>query len=248
MEYKNILVEERDGVSVIRINRENKLNPLNVETLKEIKDAVSRSVGPVIITGSEKAFSAGADIRNFSGLKPETAYHFATEGHDVMDYIAGCDRIVIAAVRNYALGGGFELALACDFRVANREAKLGLTEVTLGILPGWGGTQRLKEMAGTGKALLLTSQGKMISGEEALSLGIVDFLADDPFEEAMKLARNYTGSPLKAVGMIKSLIRSRASNPYEDEKEAFGKVFETDDAREGVSAFIEKRKPVFRGR
>ncbi|MCL5437982.1 MAG: enoyl-CoA hydratase/isomerase family protein [Candidatus Thermoplasmatota archaeon] len=248
MEYKNIQVEVKEGVRLIRISKENKLNPLDVDTLKEIRDAVGKTEGPAIISGSEKAFSAGANIKAFSDLKPEIAYHFATEGHDVMDFISTTEHIVIAAVRNYALGGGFELALACDFRVANREAKLGLTEATLGIIPGWGGTQRLRDLVGSPRALLLASRGKMISGEEAHSLGVVDFLSEDPEAEAFSLAKEYVGAPGKAVGYIKTLIRSRSPDSYEYEKEAFGKIFETDDAREGVKAFLEKRKPVFRSR
>ncbi len=248
MSFNNIEVEDMDVARVISIRKENKLNPLDLETLREIRQAVSESQGTVIISGSEKSFSAGANLKFFDGISPESAYHFSTEGHDILDFIAGFEHIVIAAINNFALGGGFELALACDFRIANGTAKIGLTEATLGIIPGWGGTQRLKELVGPSRALMLASLGKTISGEEAHRMGIIDQLSDHPLDAANELAGLYSKMPGKAVGLIKGLMRSRNSDPYEDEKESFGKVFETEDSREGVRAFLEKRKPNFKNR
>ena len=138
MNYEEIVVDEEDGIRTIRIKRKSDLNPLDLETLKEIRTSMSEKPMITIITGSERAFSAGADIKNFAGLKETVAYSFSREGHAVMNFISSYEAPVIASIKGYALGGGFELALACDFRIATGSAKLGLTELNIGIIPGWG--------------------------------------------------------------------------------------------------------------
>ena len=249
MEFRNIKVEDRESVRIIRISKESPLNPLDIETLKEIGEAVTASGNRVVvITGENKAFSAGANIKNFVDMEPETAFRFATEGHDIMNSIASHGMPVIAAIHGYALGGGFELALACDFRIAAPGSKLGLPEVTLGILPGFGGTQRLKQLVGEGKALELVSTGKTITAEEAEKLGIIMKVAEDYLGEALKFADELASKAPVALGYIKNLVRARPDNIFEDEKEKFALLFETEDRKEGINAFIEKRKPAFKGR
>ncbi len=244
----NISSEERDGIRVITIRKENKLNPLDAQTLEDIAGALSKKPLVTVIKGSERAFSAGANIKEFQSLKPEEAYHFAVRGQIALDYIASYERPVIAAIRGFALGGGFELSLACDIRICSPDTRMGLPEVTLGILPGWGGTQRLRRIIGETRAFDLASTGRTIDAGEAKALGIVNEVSERPEEDAIEMAKSYAKSALVSVGMIKSLIRGKEFDLFDSEKEAFGKIFETEDSREGVRAFLEKRKPSFRNR
>ncbi len=244
----NISSEERDGIRIITIRKENKLNPLDVQTLEDIAGALSGKPLVTVIKGSERAFSAGANIKEFQSLKPEEAYHFAVRGQIALDYIASYERPVIAAIRGFALGGGFELSLACDIRICSPDTRMGLPEVTLGILPGWGGTQRLRRIIGETRAFDLASTGRIIDAGEAKTLGIVNEVSERPEEDAIEIAKVYAKSALVSVGMIKSLIRGKEFDLFDSEKEAFGKIFETEDSREGVRAFLEKRKPSFRNR
>lgn len=244
----NISSEERDGIRVITIRKENKLNPLDVQTLEDIAGTLSKKPLVTVIKGSERAFSAGANIKEFQSLKPEEAYHFAVRGQIALDYIASYERPVIAAIRGFALGGGFELSLACDIRICSPDTRMGLPEVTLGILPGWGGTQRLRRIIGETRAFDLASTGRTIDAMEAKSLGIVNEVSERPEEDAIEIAKSYAKSALVSVGIIKSLIRGKEFDLFDSEKEAFGKIFETEDSREGVRAFLEKRKPSFRNR
>ena len=244
----NISSEERDGIRIITIRKENKLNPLDVQTLEDIAGALSGKPLVTVIKGSERAFSAGANIKEFQSLKPEEAYHFAVRGQIALDYIASYERPVIAAIRGFALGGGFELSLACDIRICSPDTRMGLPEVTLGILPGWGGTQRLRRIIGETRAFDLASTGRTIDAGEAKTLGIVNEVSERPEEDAIEIAKVYAKSALVSVGMIKSLIRGKEFDLFDSEKEAFGKIFETEDSREGVRAFLEKRKPSFRNR
>lgn len=240
--------EVKDGVTLVTIKAENPLNPLTMDILKEVQESVESADSVVVLSGNGRAFSAGADIKNFSGLDPRKAYAFATEGHDVMNSIASLPIPVIAAIHGYALGGGFELALACDMRVATPDAKMGLTEVNLGILPGFGGTQRLRSLAGEGRAFELISTGKIIDATEAQRYGIVNRIGSDHMGEAMKLARELSEKPPLSLRYVKELLRSAPDDNYEAEKEKFGLIFGTEDCREGVDAFLNKRKPVYKGK
>ncbi|MFG1519847.1 MAG: enoyl-CoA hydratase-related protein [Thermoplasmataceae archaeon] len=249
MQYNYITCEENDGIRILTIKTASDLNPLDVETLEEIKSCISEYNGKtVIITGSKKAFSAGANIKKFVGLEPATAYDFARRGHAVMDFISQYDAPVIAAINGYALGGGFELALACDFRICSPGSKFGLPEITLGILPGWGGTQRLTRIVGETIALDMAGSGRYISAEEALKYGLVTSIVDDPLIFAKEFAKRFSGSAPISFGLIKKLIRNYDSDLMKLEKDYFGKIFETEDSKEGVKAFLEKRKPSFTGK
>ncbi|MEM0156386.1 MAG: enoyl-CoA hydratase-related protein [Thermoplasmataceae archaeon] len=244
--YTNIMVEDSEKIRIIRIAKESNLNPLDIETLEEIKDAIEGSDGRIIvIRGSDRAFSAGANIKKFEGLDDRGSYDMARRGHIVMDFIASYGRPVIAAINGFALGGGFELALACDIRIASPETKLGLTETNLGILPGWGGTQRLKSMVGITRAFEMISMGKMITAEEAFKLGIVNSITPQYFEEALKIAEEYSNRAMVAISYVKDLMNRSGRDGFELEKEKFGLVFRTEDHREGVKAFVEKRKPSY---
>lgn len=245
---KYIEVEDREKVRVVTVSTDNPLNPLTIEILREVGTAVTGSNLPVVLNGKGRAFSAGANIKDFTKMTPQTAYHFATEGHDIMNSIASADVPVIAAIHGFALGGGFELALSCDFRISTPDAKLGLPEITLGILPGFGGTQRLTAIAGEGNALDLISTGRSISGQEALSMGIVKMVDKDYMGESLKFAQELSEKPPVALSLIKKLVRQAPGEKYEEEKESFGKVFETEDSREGFEAFLNKRKPKFTGK
>lgn len=240
-----VTTEWRDGIGIIRIERENKLNPLDVGLLAELIDAVESKGGVKIITGTEKAFSAGANIKNFVGMDGPTAHEMAMKGHDIMDRIANYAFPVIAAIKGYALGGGFELALSCDIRVVEKNAKLGLTESNIGLLPGWGGTQRLRSLVGEEMAFYMVGAGKIISGEEAHQLGIAAFVSEDPLSRAMEIAGEFTNKSDLSLSLIKKLIRTGRNKKFDEEMESFGKVFQGKDSSEGVKAFLEKREPRF---
>lgn len=244
---KYVQLEIRDNLTVATIKTENPLNPLNIDILREVGEAVRNSKKVVVLKSEGKAFSAGANIRHFTEMEPNVAYRFATEGHDIMNSIASADVPVVAAIHGFALGGGFELALACDFRIATPDSKLGLPEINLGIIPGFGGTQRLKEIAGAGRALEMISTGKTITGEEALNMGIVNRVSKDHTAEAFAFAEELSEKPPLSLKYAKLLIRSRPGEQYEAEKDAFGVLFNSSDSKEGFDAFLNKRKPKFRG-
>lgn len=243
---EEVITEWKNGIGIIRIERENKLNPLDTELLQAVLEAVRSKDGVKILVGSQKAFSAGANIKKFVGLDGAAAHDLSRTGHDIMNAIADYPFPVIAAIDGYALGGGFELALACDIRVVAGSSKLGLTESNIGILPGWGGTQRLRELCGEEMAFYLIGTGKVISGEEAHAMGIAAFVAENPLERAIEIATEFSKKSHLSLGLIKKLVRARRTDAFDEEMEAFGKVFDGKDSKEGVKAFLEKREPSFR--
>ncbi|MGP6219995.1 enoyl-CoA hydratase/isomerase family protein [Caldiplasma sukawensis] len=242
---KNIKTEERGRILIVKMARENPLNPLNIEMLEEIGEVLKDEKKVAIITGENKAFSAGADINIFLNLDKSTAYSFARKGHDVMDQISERSMPVIASIHGYALGGGFELALACDFRVAHPKTQMGLPEITLGIIPGFGGTQRLKEIAGRTLAFRMISFGERIDAQKAFEYGIIDEVSENYFEASVSLAERLCNAPFQSLSYIKKLVYDRRDEKYDLEKEYFANLFGTPDQIEGAKAFFEKRKPQF---
>ncbi len=246
MEYENILVKDNGKVRTVTLNRKSPLNPLDMGTLREIKDAILNSGNRVILLhGANRAFSAGADINNFMKLSNDTAGVFAKEGHDIMNTIANYPRPVIAAIHGYCLGGGFELALACDLRIAHPDTTFGLPEVTLGILPGFGGTQRLRHIVGETVAFGLIATGKRYKADEAYRLGLLNELSENYLETAEKLAQDLAKLPKESLRLVKHLVRNSPDDKFEEEIDAFGEVFAYPDREEGVKAFLEKREAKF---
>ena len=257
MEFKNLLLEHDGDVAILTINRPKALNALNSETLSELATALDElgkdsNVKAVVITGSgEKAFVAGADISQMKDFNTLEGRRFGQLGQTVFRKLELLPQPVIAAINGFALGGGLELAMACHIRVAAENAKLGLPEVTLGLIPGYGGTQRLTQLVGRGKALEMILTADMIEASEAHKLGLVNHVVG--FEELLptseKLIRRILGrSPNAVSAAIKAVNASLDSskNGFEVEIEEFGKCFGTDDFKEGVAAFLEKRKVNFK--
>lgn len=257
MEFENILFEVSDGVGVITINRPDALNALNSATLDELEGLLAsldrdESVRALLITGAgDKAFVAGADIRELIELDGLAAHALSLMGQRITDRLESMPVPVVAAVNGYALGGGFELALACDFIYASENARLGLPEVNLGIIPGFGGTQRLCRLVGTARALEMCLTGSQLDAEEAYELGIVNRVLpqDKLMEETLKRAEEMALKGRYAVAAIKRLVRAAPdvdlTRGLEMESAAFGLAFSHPDAKEGFSAFLEKRKPKF---
>jgi enoyl-CoA hydratase len=257
MTYENILSESTGGIATVTINRPTKLNALNKQTIEELNSALKAlendpGVRAIIITGSgEKAFVAGADIAEFADFTIEEGAQMAARGHGMLaDFIENLGKPVIAAVNGFALGGGLELAMACHFRIASDNAKMGLPEVTLGIIPGYGGTQRLAQLAGRGRAMEMIMTAGMITADEAKSYGIVNHvvpqaeLLDFCNGIAQKIIRNSPMAIRQAIKAINANFEDGV-NGYQSEIEAFGKCFGTADFKEGTTAFLEKRKPAF---
>jgi len=259
MEYNRILLEKRGGIAVISLNDPDKLNAFSVEILRELLGVVREleadaAVRVVIVTGVGKAFVAGADIGHMRGLNALEAIEYAADTTDVYDVISRSGKVYIAAVNGFALGGGAEFALACDMRIASAKAKFGLPEVSLGILPGGGGTQRLPRLVGSAKAMELILTGKIIGAEEALRIGLVnqvvepEALMDTAFEMAEAILKN---API-AVALAKECIVQSGQLPLEEgicfEKKLFGLCFSTEDQKEGMAAFVEKRAAQFQNK
>lgn len=258
--YTTITTDLTDGIYTITINRPDKLNALNKDVIAELGAAITEAYGnaairSVLLTGSgEKAFVAGADISEFSDLDAAGGATLARRGqHDVFDKIEGCPKPVVAAVNGFALGGGCELAMSCHFRTASEGAKFGQPEVNLGLIPGYGGTQRLTQLIGKGKAMELMMTGDMIGAEEAKSLGLVNYVfpAAELIESTRKiLAKIGTKAPI-AISQVIACVNDAArakENGFEAEITRFGECFSTADMREGTAAFLEKRKAVFTGK
>ncbi|MGE7777405.1 enoyl-CoA hydratase/isomerase family protein [Chitinophaga sp. NPDC101104] len=256
--YQTLSTQINDGILEITINRPDKLNALNREVMHDLALAVdevykNKDVYAAIITGSgPKAFIAGADISEFLELSPEQGMELAKKGHTIFQRIEDCHKPIVAAVNGFALGGGCELAMACHFRLASANAKFGQPEVNLGIIPGYGGTQRLTRLIGKGKALELMLTGDMISAEEALKWGLVNHVTSP--EELLpktreQLAKIREKAPLAVARVIKCVNTyfKYDENGFETEITEFGACFATKDLTEGASAFIQKRKPNFKG-
>lgn len=243
--------EENIGIITIDSPPVNALEKQVLDELEQIVDHIPFEVDVVIIHGAgEKAFVAGADIKDFPALKKDTAIALAKRGQAIFDKIAKLAQPVIAAIDGYALGGGLELALACDIRVASTRSQLGLPEVKLGILPGYGGTQRLPRLIGPGKAKQLIFTGEFISAEEAKAIGLVEEITEgSAFEKAKEIAQTIAKRAPLGVRQAKKAINEGLETTLEEglhiEALAFGELCETEDKNEGVKAFFEKREPQF---
>jgi len=246
-------VSSDGGVCVVTIDRQDALNALNVETLTELRDrlrevAADAGVRAVVLTGAgEKAFVAGADIKYMSGLDPEAAKGWGALGHEAGRLLETMPKPTIAAINGFALGGGCELALACDIRYASSRAKLGQPEINLGIVPGWGGTQRLARVCGIGVAKDLIFSGRTVDAEEALRIGLVNALADPVVDKALETARELAAKSPVALALAKRLV-NLSPGALDTEADSFGELFASEDAREGLTAFVEKRAANFVGR
>ena len=255
MEFKNLVLVKEEKIFIITINRPESLNALNAETISELSSALDyvendNDCRVIIITGSgEKSFVAGADIKEFSDFGQEKAEKLARNGQNsLFNKIENLKKPVIAAVNGFALGGGLELAMACHIRFASENAKLGLPEVTLGLIPGYGGTQRLPKLVGKGIANEMIFSAKMIPASKAKEIGLVNEVY--PLEEllpktkelATLISRNSPQGISKAIAAVNA---SDKEHGFELEIKSFGELFEMEDKKEGVSAFLEKRKPNF---
>ena len=258
MPFENILLDQQNSIAVITINRPSKLNALNKKTIEELHEAIKSldhddDVRVIIITGSEeKAFVAGADIAEFSNFSVDEGKNLASEGQELLfNYIENLSKPVIAAMNGFALGGGLELAMACHLRVASDNARMGLPEVSLGLIPGYGGTQRLPQLVGKGHALEMILTGGMIGTEQALAWGLINHMVAQeqliPFckKIAQKIINN---SPVAIAAAIKAVNSGFKKEGFLQEINAFGECFGTDDFKEGTSAFLEKRKAGFPGK
>lgn len=260
MHYENLLIQEEGGILTLIVNREKALNALNMQTMRELgvffrEDAPQRAgLKGIIITGAgEKAFVAGADIKEFLGLDAGKGQEMAKFGQDVFFAIERFSKPVIAAVNGFALGGGCELAMACHLRVASENARFGQPEVKLGIIPGYGGTQRLAQYIGKSKAMELLMTGDMIDAQEAYRLGLVNYVLpqENLLEKARDLIKKIAAQgPLAITKVIESVNAyfQYDQDGFAREVEAFGETTGTEDFKEGAAAFIEKRKADFSGR
>lgn len=253
-----IRVEREDAVAVVIVDRQDAMNALDLATLTELRDrlrelAEDESERVVILTGAgQKAFVAGADIKYMSGLDVDAAKQWGALGHETGRLLETMPKPTIAAINGFALGGGCELALACDIRYSAGTAKLGQPEVNLGIIPGWGGTQRLARVCGLGVAKELIFTGRLVDADEAVRIGLVNDVHDPVLEKARETAALLAAKSPVALRSMKQLANRALGGNHEAnlaaEGETFGELFSTADATEGLAAFVEKREPVFRGR
>lgn len=256
-EFKTILLSTDDnGIATITINRPDKLNALNATVLDELSAAMNRiekdeEISAVLITGAgEKAFVAGADIKELSALNREEGEKLSAKGQQIFFQIENCSKPVLAIVNGYALGGGAELAMACHIRIATDKAVFGLPEVSLGLIPGYGGTQRLTALIGKAKAFEYVLTGGQIKADEALSLGLVNMVADgDGLDEATSLCKKILrNGPLAVSNAIHAVNSAGDTGGYQKEAQLFGELCSTEDFKEGTSAFLEKRRADFSGK
>ena len=260
MTFENLLISNENGCATITINRPKKLNALNIATIEELHEAFKKldedvSVKTIIVTGNgEKAFVAGADISEFAHFSVEEGEELARNGQEILfNFVENLSTPVIAAVNGFALGGGLELAMASHFRIASDNAKMGLPEVSLGVIPGYGGTQRLAQLVGKGRAMEMVMTAGMISAQEAHNFGLVNEVTtqEELLPLAMKLAtkisRNSSVAISAAIKAINDNFRDGV-NGFETEISEFGNCFGTEDFKEGTTAFLEKRKADFPGK
>lgn len=258
--YHTITTSLAEGIFTITINRPEKMNALNKDVMLDLGLAIKEiyqddNIKGAIITGAgSKAFVAGADISEFTQLDKAGGMALSAKNQEaIFNKIENCPKPIIAAVNGFALGGGCELAMACHFRMASMNAKFGQPEINLGLIPGYGGTQRLTQLVGKGKAMELTLSGNMIDANEAKALGLVNHVTDPEtlLEETKKILINIVAKAPIAIGKIIELINFAAAGTndgLQKEIDAFGELFDTADAKEGTAAFLEKRKPVFMGK
>jgi enoyl-CoA hydratase len=255
--YQNILTDEKGGIQLITINRPKQLNALNKDTIAELHEALkaadaNRDIRVIILTGSgDKSFVAGADIKEFADFSIAQGGELAQKGQETLfSFIENLSTPVIAAVNGFALGGGLELAMASHIRIASDNARMGLPEVSLGVIPGYGGTQRLAQLVGRGKANEMVFTAGMIKAADALQWGLVNYVVEQgellakAEEIAGKIMNNSSTAIASAIRSINASYEAGV-NGYEVEIEEFGKCFGTDDFKEGTTAFLEKRKPNF---
>jgi len=260
MNYNNLLIESINSIATITINRPNKLNALNKETILELHDAFKevnedKNTKVIVLTGSgEKAFVAGADISEFADFSVQEGGSLAARGQKLLfDYVENLSTPVIAAINGFALGGGLELAMSCHFRVASTNAKMGLPEVSLGVIPGYGGTQRLSQLVGKGRAMEMIMTAGMIDANQALSYGLVNHVVPQEellsfcYEIASKIKHNSSVAIGKAIKAVNANFKD-GKNGFKVEIKQFGKCFGTEDFEEGTTAFLEKRKANFPGK
>jgi len=253
-----IRVERDEALAVVTVDRQDALNALDVATLTDLRDRLGElaeedDVRAVVLTGAgEKAFVAGADIKYMSGLDVDQAKEWGALGHEAGRLLETMPKPTVAAINGFALGGGCELALACDIRYAASGAKVGQPEVNLGIIPGWGGTQRLARVCGLGIAKELIFTGRVIGADEALRIGLVNGVHDPVLDKARETAALLASKSPIALRLMKDLANRALGGDHgsnlERESETFGELFSSYDAKEGMTAFVEKREPVFEGR
>lgn len=260
MPYENLLIETEGAVALLTVNRPKALNALNPQTLAELSTAFSElssrdDILAIVLTGAgDKAFVAGGDISVMQSLGALEAAEIARQAQQLFAQIEGCPKTVIAAINGYALGGGCELAMACDIRIAAENARLGQPEINLGILPGWGGTQRLPRLVGRGKAKQLMLTGDMVSASEALQIGLVEQVEAEErlLDAARELAQKIAAKPQVAVRLIRRAVDNGLDMPLDRaidyEADLFGLCFATQDQKEGMAAFLEKRAAEWKNR
>lgn len=264
MSYETLLVSIEEQICTIIINRPDKLNALNRTVMSELDKAMDQvyqnaDIRAAIITGAgPKAFVAGADIGEFVGLTKEEGMALAKKGQDIFFRIENCPKPVVAAVNGFALGGGCELAMACHFRLCSENAKFGQPEVNLGLIPGYGGTQRLTQLVGKGKSMELQMTAHLVDANEALQIGLVNHVttAESLLQRTQDILTIILSKAPVAISKVIECVNvavigdsayTNGKSGYEKEQEAFGDCFATEDMKEGAAAFLEKRKPVFKG-
>ncbi|GMV78401.1 MAG: enoyl-CoA hydratase [Chitinophagaceae bacterium] len=259
MSYQTLLTQLENGIFTVTINRPDKLNALNKDVFNDLDEMLhhvqsNHQIKSVIITGAgNKAFVAGADITEFGNLSIEEGKKLAKRGQDIFNRIENNNKPIIAAVNGFALGGGCELAMACHFRIASENAKFGQPEVNLGLIPGYGGTQRLTQLIGKGRSIELLISANIIDAATALQYGLVNYVVpqDELLNKAKTLLENInTKAPLAVAACIKAAntVWNENKNGFDEEIELFGNCFGTEDMKEGSSAFLEKRKAIFTGK